>query len=540
MKIRFIFVLLALSVLVIPPPVMGYTVLEDYTLTNTTTAPKASFTAIRFNATKFAGDYLNNITKIEYHGYCYPNSYGQNQSFISNDFVLDGSTAGNDGNVTLNYQISPGLMKTTHTCDITIEFQNKNAITSEITLLRHLGNMSAWVGPDLYYLGDGSWRAGSNQVVFVSSSPWYAGHYTTYTGTAMSVPVADFTGAPLSGASPQLISLTDNSTGPATTWNWSGSGPGDLFFSSLTTQNTTVYLNTPGNYTITHGSENALGSDIETKTDYIWIYNDTSTSSTGCLAISGPTGQRISGAQVDLYDIENSSWSNTTTTMGLGTITTLKGHTINCYASATGFEDGDLLAQPENNQQYYTLPLWPSGGYRNVSEGWVTLYVTVTDLDTGQPIAGATVSGGDNNYGTILNSSAFSLTTNSQGLANVPVLNNTVVYLTAYKAGYTTLTAAVNTGTGSGGDAKVTHWFKLSKGAITVVPSMTTLPGGGYPTTQRTIDPAGTPDPAGGSSAYSSAKGQQMMDYLAMNGMDLVQLCFLVTVLGLLGIKLGK
>jgi len=168
------------------------------------------------------------------------------------------------------------------------------------------------------------------------------------------------------------------------------------------------------------------------------------------------------------------------------------------------------------------------------------LYVTVTDLDTGQPIAGATVSGGDNNYGTILNSSAFSLTTNSQGLANVPVRNNTVVYLTAYKAGYTTLTAAVNTGTGSGGDAKVIHWFKLSKGAITVVPSMTTLPGGGYPTTQRTIDPAGTPDPAGGSSAYSSAKGQQMMDYLAMNGMDLVQLCFLVTVLGLLGIKLGK
>jgi PKD repeat protein len=354
-------------------------------------------------------------------------------------------------------------------------------------------------------------------------------------------PVADFQGTPTSGPAPQLITLTDTSTGGSgTSWNWSGSGPGTMWWGDVSSRNSSVYLSTPGNYTISHGIANDAGSDIETKTDYIWIYNDSSTSSTGCLAISGPTGQRISGAQVDLYDIENSSWSNTTTTMGLGTITTLKGHTINCYASATGFEDGDLLAQPENNLQYYTLPLWPSGGYRNVTEGWVTLYVTVTDLDTGQPIAGATVSGGDNNYGTILNSSAFSLTTNSQGLANVPVLNNTVVYLTAYKAGYTTLTAAVNTGTGSGGDAKVTHWFKLSKGAIAVVPSMTTLPGGGYPTTQRTIDPAGTPDPAGGSSAYSSAKGQQMMDYLAMNGMDLVQLCFLVTVLGLLGIKLGK
>lgn len=367
--------------------------------------------------------------------------------------------------------------------------------------------------------------------------------YSFYLNASPPLPTANFVGSPLIGSAPQLITLNDTSTGGiATSWNWTGSGPGPLLWGNLTTRDTSVYLPNDGNYTITHCVANNAGSDCETKNDYISLYNaSNSTSTTGCLAVSGPTGQRIADAQVDLFDIQNSSWTNTTTTAGLGTIVTLKGHTINCYASATGFKDGDLLAQPEINGQFYTLPLWPSGGYRNVTSGWVTLYVTVTDLATGEPIAGARVSGGDNNYGTTVNSSAFSLTTNSQGMANVPVKNNTVVYLTAYKPGYTQLEAAVNTGTANGGDAHVSYWFKLSKGSVALPgTTITTLPGGGYPTTQRTIDPAGTPDPSGGSSAYSSNKGQQMMDYLAMNGMNLVQLCFLVTVLGLLGIKLGK
>lgn len=357
-----------------------------------------------------------------------------------------------------------------------------------------------------------------------------------------SPPIADFTGSPLVTTTNNLVFFTDASVNiGGAVWNWTISPMDGVYISNTSSRNTSAYFSKAGNYTISHGIETSGGSDIETKTDYVWIYDDNSTSATGCLAVNGATGMRIGGAEIDLYDVENTSWTNTTTTDGLGIITTLKGHTIDCYGSAVGFSPGDLLAQPEKNLGFYTLNLWPSVGYKNVSAGYVTLYITVTDISTGNPIAGATVSGGGKNYGVLLNSSAFSLTTNEQGMASVPVPNGTFIYMTAYKSGYSAQTAAVDTGTGSGGDAKVTYWFKMSKATTGPTAAITTLPGGGYPTTSPTVDPAGTPDPSGkGGGGYSTAKGQQMMDYLAQNGMDLVQLCFIVTILALVGVKFGK
>jgi hypothetical protein len=74
----------------------------------------------------------------------------------------------------------------------------------------------------------------------------------------------------------------------------------------------------------------------------------------------------------------------------------------------------------------------------------------------------------------------------------------------------------------------------LSK--LTVTPTITATPLPGEVTPRPTTDP-NDPSLHGGD---TSLKAQEMMNWLAMNGMDLVQLCFLVTVLALLGVKFGK
>lgn len=351
-------------------------------------------------------------------------------------------------------------------------------------------------------------------------------------------PVANFTGSPLSGPAGVTISFTDTSTNDPTEWNWSATGNGTVFFSDPGSKDTTAIFPTPGNYTITHGVSNAQGSDLEVKTDYIYIYDSNTLVDTGFLATDATNGMRINGAQVDLEDIENASWKNTTTTMGLGIIQTFSGHTINAYGSAGGYEDADLLAQPAMDQKIYSLLMWPDNMFTNASEGYISLYIHVKDYDTLVGIPDAHITGGGQNYGVMVNSSAFGLTTNAAGIASIQVRNNTNIYLTVSKNGYSPATQVVATGTGSGGTASKSVTILLGKGTVTVAPTATTYPGqpGVFPTTVTTIDPN---DPAL-NDGDTSLKAQEMMNWLAMNGMDLVQLCFLVTVMALLGVKFGK
>ena len=76
--------------------------------------------------------------------------------------------------------------------------------------------------------------------------------------------------------------------------------------------------------------------------------------------------------------------------------------------------------------------------------------------------------------------------------------------------------------------------LELSKATVTAAPTSTIPPGGVTPVI--TQDP-NDPSLRGGD---TSLKAQEMMNWIAMNGMTLVQLCFLVTVLALMGVKLGK
>jgi PKD repeat protein len=80
-------------------------------------------------------------------------------------------------------------------------------------------------------------------------------------------PVANFTGTPLAGCSPLIVSFQDMSTGSPTSWNWNfGNGNTSVL------QNPSASYFTPGTYTVTLTVSNASGSNTLTRTQYISVY----------------------------------------------------------------------------------------------------------------------------------------------------------------------------------------------------------------------------------------------------------------------------
>ncbi|MFZ5981507.1 MAG: PKD domain-containing protein, partial [Candidatus Zixiibacteriota bacterium] len=80
-------------------------------------------------------------------------------------------------------------------------------------------------------------------------------------------PVANFSGAPTSGAYPLTVNFTDLSINSPTSWSWDfGDGIG-----TSTLQNPSYTYNSTGTYTVTLTATNAYGSDDEVKAGYITV-----------------------------------------------------------------------------------------------------------------------------------------------------------------------------------------------------------------------------------------------------------------------------
>lgn len=93
------------------------------------------------------------------------------------------------------------------------------------------------------------------------------------TYTAVSAPVADFSGTPLSGTTTLTVVFTDSSTNTPTSWDWDfgdGSEHG-------TTQNPSHDYSTAGTYTVTLIATNAGGNNTKIRTDYITVSAPTPT-----------------------------------------------------------------------------------------------------------------------------------------------------------------------------------------------------------------------------------------------------------------------
>lgn len=346
-------------------------------------------------------------------------------------------------------------------------------------------------------------------------------------------PIANFTGAPLIGTAPLSVAFTDNSQNEygACVYNWSITPTGNVTGYVGTSENHNAVFGQNGNYTVSHTVSCPAGSNTSTKTDYITVMNSTALVTTAFRATDGATGNRITGATIHLKDVENGSWVNGSTTLGVATITVLQGHHISAYANATGFSDGEYLNAPAMAWTYDIMML-PTG-FANVSAGNVTAYITVTDADTLQKLYGAQVNA---LYADGQGSHVLEATTNSAGVAQFVLPNNTNVHFSGIKSGYESSQLVLNTGTGSGGDAHVEGELKMSKLAVTPTITATTLPGGGTPTPTTTVLP-GCEDltTQEGKDKCNAAQGGEMMGFLYENGLMLIELCVAAIVFGLLG-----
>jgi hypothetical protein len=248
--------------------------------------------------------------------------------------------------------------------------------------------------------------------------------------------------------------------------------------------------------------------------------------------VDGTTNGRMGGCAVSLRDVESDTWANSTDAgwgYGYYWIDTLPNHTIDAYGVLSGYSPVSRTGEPASGTRMIELVMWDISLPGPSTSGMVVLNVLANDIESGYALPGATVQVKDGATGI-----TYTETTPTSGTARFEVTNKSTSYITVKKYGYVSKTVTLET-SDFGPDTKR---VELERATVTTGPTPT-IPVGGV-TTAVTVDPVGTPDPAGGPSGYSNAKGQQMMDYLAAHGMDLVQLCFLVTILGLMGIKLGK
>lgn len=145
--------------------------------------------------------------------------------------------------------------------------------------------------PDGYWICLNSWGDSTNRpdgTFLIGMYDDYSGYYTygaasriqsTYYQTLdvdfeSTPPSADFTGTPTSGYAPLDVEFNDLSTGDPTAWNWSF-GDGSWFNTTASGERNVTHTYTgEGNYTVSLTVFNDGGSDIETKTEYITVYDE--------------------------------------------------------------------------------------------------------------------------------------------------------------------------------------------------------------------------------------------------------------------------
>ncbi|MCB9230712.1 MAG: PKD domain-containing protein [Bacteroidia bacterium] len=100
---------------------------------------------------------------------------------------------------------------------------------------------------------------------------------------------SQFSGSPQSGCSPLVVSFTDLSTGPVTTWNWNfGNG------NTSTLQNPAAVYVTPGTYTVTLTVSDGGTNDVETKVAYVTVFNNPTSNFTATSPVNGCAPHTVS------------------------------------------------------------------------------------------------------------------------------------------------------------------------------------------------------------------------------------------------------
>jgi hypothetical protein len=240
---------------------------------------------------------------------------------------------------------------------------------------------------------------------------------------------------------------------------------------------------------------------------------------------------QITGADINILDVEAGTWTNYTADAdGWVTIDTLPYHTVNVYAhypTPNIYLPNEILGLETGyyGGHNWVLVLFP---YTTTPAGYVTLYINARNYDTKAVLTGVGIQIED-----LTTHASYSYDTGTTDSIWSIVTNATNYKITGSKSGYISKSTVIN----SGEDPSMTVVIELSRATVTTAPTSTIPPGG--VTTAVTVAPGKNADGTY-QAGYTNMQGQEMMNWLAENGMALVQLCFLVTVFALLGIKFGK
>jgi PKD repeat protein len=356
-------------------------------------------------------------------------------------------------------------------------------------------------------------------------------------------PVASFTCAPTTQGLSSSVVCTDSSTGNIGSYYWViDDETRDIHpLQTSTSHDYTWQSAYAGLYSVSLRVSGVDGIDWENKSNYVTLSGSPTPTPTPTpgptvapgyvrstfITKSATTWNTIHGSNIMLYDTYSHTWMNSTSDAdGTLYIDTLPYTTINAYATFTIFAneyaDASVVANADVNGGTFIILMYPISSPPPV--GSVNLFVSTMDGNN-NVLRDVTVTAVWDGYPHTGSSGAY-------GTAQWVVPNNTQVRLTGSKVGYDGAEEIIDTGEGP------SYSVILYLDQQHTTPTLTPTPGGTVPTT---VGPYGTPGPSGTmASGYTNTQGQRMLDFLATNGMGLVELCFMVTILGLLGVKLGK
>lgn len=514
-----------------------WTPTDAYTGTMTTVPyPRVASKTLNHTITEGIG-----ITKVSWTGICKPAS-GTTLSGTSNGFIQGyrgTAPAGyyTIGNATHNWQFSSDSSWGACSIDTEIQDLSFNYMTSDTVQIRFNGlNRTSWGTKDVeVYRSIQTPPSWSFPYLDEQNVGYYNGTHTWYTGASVVAPEASFTCSPVSQYPDEDVVCTDTSSNTPTNWLWTldYDALGILGWQTSTSRNFTWQSHYPGLFSVNLWANNSAGGSWYNRSEYVEISQNASPMTpetpipagyirSAAQCVDSQTSGTIRTCQISLLDKEGGVWSNGSW-YGTYYIDTLPAHHIDAYGVATGYTSTSRLNLPASGTIMYELLMVP-GYVPPAADGYVWLYVIINDLATGAPLPNAQVQVSSTGETT------QSRTTGYNGQASFQVTNNSVWHVSASLSGYKSETEVVTTSSAGPDVVRI----ELYRTTVTTVPTGTVLPGELTP--RPTQDPAGNP----GTPGYSNAKGQEMLDWLAQNGMDLVQLCFMVTVLALLGVKLGK
>lgn len=536
---RYFYILILISLIISPS--LAWTQVEDYDFKSYSNTMQGSYFWGFYvsNITAFSG----NITKIENIGAYFNtanDSHPLSGSYSASFKSPYPSWSYTVGNGTISYTCVADAPPSEHykRCNIILEISdfNRGSLTGPQAIKLVPSDSNFMMDGSEVYDVFGSSGVGYQYATFVVNSAFDGsmyGDYKLYTGSGVVPPTADFTCTPTSQFPSSDVVCTDISTGTPTDWFWSIDAEvlGIHGWQTSTSRNFTWQSAYPGLYSVNLRANNSAGSDWENKTDYVSISANATPNNCDIPPLSGyqrtefqctdaDHDAAISGCNIQIRDLEGGSWSNATDIAdGYWCIDTLPAHHVSGYADATGYTSGSLLNMDTwPTITRYSIKLIP--GYIPAPQAgkiWVYIYVD----ENGINLPGVTVSVSGTGQST------QSGTTDSSGGIRVQWPNSTEAYINAAKAGYTTGSRVITTSP-TGPDIV---YISLHKGTSTATMVPTTGPGG---TVAPTLNPNKDPSTGLYVPGYANQQGQQMMGFLAENGMSLLMLCVLATMMGLI------